>query len=151
MAALSEIKDTTGSNLGRYKMTRSDGTTEEITLEFFPGDDYSPGTPFNAATVNPWIKKINNHDISPINDITVSISQFTLSTDFEQYPYHADVPIEGLLETDYALVTYHPATLEEGSVAPQGQTLNGILRLYAYKIPENDVVIKTILIERKGV
>ena len=45
MMALSEIKDTTGSKLNQYKITHADGTTEVVTLEFSPGDDYVPGTP----------------------------------------------------------------------------------------------------------
>lgn len=149
--ALPEIKDTTGTNLARYKMTRADGTTEEITLEFYPADDYVPGTPFNAATVNPWIKKINNHDLGPITDIAIPTSQFVESSDFEQYPYHVDVALAGLLSSDYLLVSYSPATLEEGCMAPQGQSLDGIMRLYAYELPADSIEIKTVLIERKGV
>ena len=150
MMALSEIKDTTGSKLNQYKITHADGTTEVVTLEFSPGEDYVPGTPFNAATVNPWLRKINNHDLAPLENITVPTSQFVDSADYPQYVYHVDIAVAGLLESDYCHVTLSPSTDEEGCIA-KGRSLNGILRLYAIALPEESITISTLVIDRRGV
>ena len=147
--ALSEIKNSTGTYLNRYQLTHEDGTSEVVTLEFYPGDDYVPGTPFNESTVNPWIQKINSHDIEPILNLTAPRSSFVNSTDYPQYAYHADIAVAGLLESDLCDLVFSPATDAEGCIE-KGKTLNGVLRLYANKLPDVSVVIDSLLINRRG-
>lgn len=152
MAKLNEIVDTSGSHLNRYKLTREDGTSEVIDLDFNPGEDFQIGTLFAAVTMNPMIKKINDHDLSVITDVQVAASSFTNSADYPDiYLYHADIPIQGLLATDYVEVNPSPASKELRCLGPDNQSFDGILRLYATELPVENIVIASILIHRRDV
>lgn len=149
MSDLQLVKNTTGSHLNRYTMNElSNG---DIELTFHPGEDYVPGSPFDESFMNPLIRKVNAHDLDPIRNVELSASQFKSSSDYAMYPYCVDLAVQGLLETDYPLVTYTPDTLNQGCMAGQGKSMNGIIRLYAYSIPSTKITIDSIFIIRRGV
>lgn len=149
MAKIPEVIDCTGSHLTRYKLKDSSGMIEEIDLEFYPGDDFKQGTLFSATFMNPIIAKINGHDISPITNVEVNASAFTDSVDFTKYPYQADIPIQGLLASDFVIVNPSVEAKTMMCLAGDNQSFNGILRLYATKIPTSNIMISSILINRR--
>lgn len=59
MANINPVTDSTGTVLNQYILTHSDNTTETVKLTFDPSNDYVAGTPFNAATMNPIIDRLN--------------------------------------------------------------------------------------------
>lgn len=64
MAKIPHIVNASGTNLKKYKLKHlSGGTEEEVELTFSPSDDYTAGTPFNEATMNPIIDEVNNKGI----------------------------------------------------------------------------------------
>lgn len=149
MSDLQLVKNTAGSHLNRYTM--NDLENGDVELIFHPGSDYVPGTPFDESFMNPLIRKVNAHDLDPIRNLEIPASQFKSSTDYTLYPYCVDLALEGVLETDYPLVTYTPETLSQGCMAGQGKSLNGIIRLYAYSIPATKITIDSIFLIRRGV
>lgn len=60
MAKIEHITNASGTNLKKYKLKHlSGGTEEDVELTFSPSEDYVAGTPFNEATINPIIDKVN--------------------------------------------------------------------------------------------
>lgn len=57
--AIDHIKNSTGSILNRYTITKEDGISETARLTFNPSDDYVSGTPFAEDSINPMIDVIN--------------------------------------------------------------------------------------------
>lgn len=149
MAKIPYVIDCIGSFLNRYKKKDSNSVVEEIELEFYPGNDFKQGTLFSAAFMNPLIDKVNGHDIAPIVNVEVNASAFTESADFTDYPYQADIPIQGLLFSDFAIVNPSVESKAMMCLAGENQTFNGILRLYATKIPNANIMISSILINRR--
>lgn len=86
-------------------------------------------------------------DEQVLHDITIPTSQFSANDDeyAEYFPYKVDYVIKNMTSTCEARVTYHPATDLMYCMENKGNTLDGKIRLYANKIPESDIVIKTLI------
>lgn len=81
---------------------------------------------------------------------SISPSSFVSSSDFSYYPYHADIVISGLLETDICQVNPTPDTIEQRCLSSVNQAFAGKLRIYAVEKPSSTVMIDSILINRRS-
>ena len=81
----------------------------------------------------------------------VSASAFAEDTTYEDYPYKAAVALDGVMESMIPEIMFGMADATGGYFAPVAETYNGGIYLYAVDIPENDVVIPTIICWRGSV
>ncbi len=63
------------------------------------------------------------------------------------YPYCLDIEITAMKESSLAEVNYSPSVLKKGYMSMQARTMNGFIRLYAEKIPQEDenVIIDNLI------
>lgn len=87
--------------------------------------------------------------IAPIKNVTIQTTAFVASSDFEQYPYHADITIENLKATDICFVNPSPASKAQGCLVSHNQSFEGYLRQYAKTQPSENIVLDWILIDRR--
>lgn len=84
-------------------------------------------------------------------DTAVFASAFSENTAYEDYPYRAAVALDGVTESMIPEVVLSVSDAISGLFAPIAETYNGGIYLYAADIPENDMVIPTIICWRGSV
>lgn len=81
---------------------------------------------------------------------------YTAQLDYESsirtdYPYKADIPLQGITAQHCAHIAFAPAEVADGAFAPYNNTRNGTVRIYAKSKPINAITIPTITAIAKGV
>jgi hypothetical protein len=79
------------------------------------------------------------------NNTTVPVSAFTEDTTYEGYQYRVSVPLDGVLASMIPEVIFGMADAVSGIFAPVAETYNGGVYLYANNIPDENIVIPTII------
>lgn len=131
----------------KYKViNHEDGTIslEDLTVYEQPGDTFA------AKDVNVITRVVNGHNVAPLHDITIPAADFVASADYAAYPFHADLSISDLLESDVCDVIPTPESQEMDVLGSYNESHAGQLRIYAKEKPKQNLVLATILIERKG-
>ena len=77
-------------------------------------------------------------------NIVVSTNDFVEDSTFEDYPYKADILIDGVTVNDYANVIPTLADAQSKNYAPVCTTDEGIISIYAVKVPSSDITIPLI-------
>ena len=79
------------------------------------------------------------------NNITVPITDFVEDTTYSQYPYKADITLEGVTATMIPDVYFNGADALSGNYAPIAILYDGYLRIFSKSIPSSDLIIEAIL------
>lgn len=79
------------------------------------------------------------------NNISVSISDFVENEIYEDYPFQATVPLEGVIESMIPEVIFSLPDAISGIFAPVAESFNGGVYLYASDVPEANVTIPVII------
>lgn len=100
------------------------------------------------------VAKLNRlSDEVKLQNITITVAEFAANTDdyASVYPYCADYAVSGMTATCMVInLSYSPPTLLSGCMASQGQTLDGLIRLYATSMPKEDIVVDNIVWKEVG-
>ena len=79
------------------------------------------------------------------NDVLVPSANFVDDTTYADFPFRAEVPLDGVLETMTPEVIFGVVDATSGNFAPVSETYTGGIYLYAESVPESDMTIPTIL------
>lgn len=79
------------------------------------------------------------------NNTSVAVSAFVADTTYEDYPFRASVPLEGVLSSMIPEVVFSLLDATSGLFAPVAESYNGGVYLYAADKPESTTVIPTII------
>jgi hypothetical protein len=79
------------------------------------------------------------------NNVAVPVSAFVTDATYEDYPFRADVVLEGVLESMIPEVVFSLLDATSGLFAPVAETYNGGVYLYASEQPESDVTVPVII------
>lgn len=79
------------------------------------------------------------------NNTIVPTSAFVSDSTYEDFPYRASVPLTGVISSMIPEVVMGVTDAMSGLFAPISETYNGGIYLYSADIPEENVVIPTIL------
>lgn len=79
------------------------------------------------------------------NNISVAISDFVENAIYEDYPFQATVPLEGVIESMIPEVIFSLPDAISGIFAPVAESFNGGVYLYASDVPEANVTIPVII------
>lgn len=79
------------------------------------------------------------------NDVLVPSANFVDDTTYTDFPFRAEVPLDGVLETMTPEVIFGVVDATSGNFAPVSETYTGGIYLYAASVPESDITIPTIL------
>lgn len=79
------------------------------------------------------------------NNTLVKANLFVNDTAYEEYPFRAAVPLEGVLESMIPEIVFGISDATSGTFAPASETYNGGVYLYASDVPETDVTIPVII------
>lgn len=79
------------------------------------------------------------------NNTSVAVSAFVADTTYEDYPYRASVPLEGVLESMIPEVIFSLLDATSGTFAPVAESYNGGVYLYASDVPEANVTVPVII------
>lgn len=83
--------------------------------------------------------------------ITVASSAWSASTAFANYPYQADITLEGISQSWGIDLVFNPEHADLlGGAFTQPQDANGTTRIYAKKNPAQDTMIVAALCFDKG-
>ena len=82
------------------------------------------------------------------NNTSVAVADFVADTTYEDYPFRAAIPLEGVLESMIPEVIFGLLDATSGIFSPVAESYNGGVYLYASDLPEAVVVIPTILLWR---
>ncbi len=74
----------------------------------------------------------------------VLITDFIEDSTFEDYPYKADIAIDGITGNDYANISFALSDVQSKNYAPICTTDNGKISIYAVEIPLSDITIPLI-------
>ena len=87
------------------------------------------------------------------NNVSVPVSAFVTDATYEEqgYGYRAAVALDGVIDSMVPEIVFSLADAIGGNYAPVAETYNGGVYLYASDVPENDVVISTIICWRGSV
>ena len=78
-------------------------------------------------------------------DVHVPSANFVDDTTYEDFPFRAEVPLDGVLETMTPEVILGVVDATSGNFAPVSETYTGCIYLYASSVPDSDVTIPTII------
>ena len=76
---------------------------------------------------------------------SIPVSDFAEDETYEDYPFRASVPLEGVIETMIPEVIFSLADSTSGLFAPVAESYNGGVHLYASDLPEADVTVPVII------
>lgn len=79
------------------------------------------------------------------NNTAVAVADFAEDTTYEDYPYKATVPLEGVLESMIPEVVFSLVDATSGLFAPVAESYNGGVYLYASDVPEASVTVPVII------
>lgn len=79
------------------------------------------------------------------NNVPVAVSAFASDTTYEDYPFRASVPLEGVLESMIPEVIFNLLDATSGLFAPVAESYNGGVYLYASDLPEGNVMVPVII------
>lgn len=79
------------------------------------------------------------------NNVSVEVADFVADATYEDFPFRASVPLEGVLETMIPEVIFSLADSTSGLFAPVAESYNGGVYLYASDLPEADVTVPVII------
>ena len=79
------------------------------------------------------------------NNVSVAVSKFVADTTYEDYPFRASVPLEGVLNSMIPEVIFSLTDATSGLFAPIAETYNGGVYLYATDAPEASVTVPVII------
>jgi hypothetical protein len=79
------------------------------------------------------------------NSVNVPVSAFVADATYEDYPFRADVVLEGVLESMISEVVFSLLDATSGLFAPVAETYNGGVYLYASDLPEGNVTVPVII------
>lgn len=78
-------------------------------------------------------------------DVLVPSANFVDNTTYTDFPFRAEVPLDGVLGTMTPEVIFGVVDAASGNFAPVSETYTGGIYLYASSVPDSDVTIPTIL------
>jgi hypothetical protein len=79
------------------------------------------------------------------NNVSVEVADFVADATYEDFPFRASVPLEGVIESMIPEVVFGLLDATSGLFAPVAETYNGGLYLYASEQPEADTTIPVII------
>lgn len=79
------------------------------------------------------------------NNVSVNVSDFVDDTTYEDYPFRALVPLDGVMETMIPEIIFGLLDATSGLFAPIAESYNGGVYLYASDVPETDVTVPVII------
>lgn len=82
------------------------------------------------------------------NNVSVEVADFVDDATYEDFPFRASVPLEGVIESMIPEVIFGLLDATNGNFAPVAESYNGGVYLYASDVPEAAVVIPAILLWR---
>lgn len=158
-----EWKDRLVEFAGRRNL-KNVATNENITVDVMrnEGEILQAGDAFSAENMNDLENRVyKGFDIVTkiYNNVNVEANAwatYTAELDFEsdilqEYPYKADIPLQGITAQHCANIGFAPEEVKDGVFAPYNNTQDGAVRVYAKSKPINDLVIPTINAVAKGV
>lgn len=77
-------------------------------------------------------------------NVLVSVNDFIEDNTFEDYPYKADIVLEGVTTNDYANVVFALSDVQSKNYAPICTTSENIVTIYALERPSSDITISLI-------
>lgn len=158
-----EWKDRLVEFAGRRKLKNVE-TNESMTVDVTrnEGDVLQAGDAFSSENMNSLEGRIyTGFDgiVKIYTNVSIAASvwvTYTAQLDYEtdiavDYPYKADIPLQGITAQHCAHIGFAPAEVKDGVFAPYNNTQNGTVRIYAKSKPINAVAIPTITAIAKGV
>lgn len=82
------------------------------------------------------------------NNTSVEADDFVPDTTYEDFPFRAEVPLEGAIVSMVPEVIFNLSDATSGNFAPVAESYNGGVYLYASALPEATVVVPVILLWR---
>ena len=79
------------------------------------------------------------------NNVSVEVADFVADETYEDFPFRASVPLEGVIESMIPEVIFGLLDATSGNFAPVSESYNGGVHLYASDIPEADATIPVII------
>ncbi len=79
------------------------------------------------------------------NNTSVNVSAFVADTTYDDYPFRAAVPLEGVVASMIPEVIFGLSDATSGYFAPVAETYNGGVYLYASDVPEANVTVPVII------
>ena len=80
-----------------------------------------------------------------VNNISIAVSDFMNNAEYEDYPFRAAVPVEGVLKSMIPEVVFSIPDATSGLFAPVAETYNGGVYLYASDLPEASITVPVII------
>ncbi len=79
------------------------------------------------------------------NNVSVPVSNFVADTTYEDYPFRAAVPLEGVIDSMIPEIIFSLSEATSGLFAPVAESYNGGVYLYASDVPEANVTVPVII------
>lgn len=95
----------------------------------------------NGITISDNVISVKNNKLT---DIIVSTSQFTEDSTYSQYPYKADISVEGITEDMIPEVYFQGDDALTGVFSPLAESFENIVRIYSKIIPLENITIDSI-------
>lgn len=79
------------------------------------------------------------------NNVSVEVDDFVADATYEDFPFRASVPLEGVIESMIPEVIFGLLDATSGNFAPVAESYNGGVYLYASDVPESAITIPVII------
>lgn len=134
-------------------------TTEAVTFTSVSMEGvYVPVASFNehlqdkdvhvtTAEKEAWNALIGGGSLT-FTDVSIPTDLWVEDTTYEDYPYRADIPCDGVTEEYYPEVVFDVPEATSGNYAPVTHTGDGIVSIYAKEVPADAIVIPSIYCEK---
>ena len=86
------------------------------------------------------------------SSVSVPANTFALQENptYPDFPYRAEVNLDGAEESMVPYVVLPPAVVLDGNIAPVSESYSGGIYLYAAEVPEDGMLVPTIVLFRGG-
>lgn len=131
-----DVLDTSVNTRRKYNMIQNDDGTvslEDVTTYLQVGDS------FGAQEINDLVGRVLT-----VTNITVATSEWVDSANGTDFPYYANVSIEGATESHVPNVNFSLADSLLGIFASVCESHDGYVTIYASEIPESAITIPVI-------
>ena len=81
---------------------------------------------------------------------SVTTSMWGSDSTYEEYPYKASIPCAGVTSSMYGEVIFNLTEATSGNFAPVAETGTNSVAIWAAEIPDNTIIVPTIVVFKKG-
>lgn len=120
----------------------------KVTKAQFDAMEKNPNEFYMVTDAKLSYDDLDHKPIAILEGSAIPSPNWVPSTEYPQYPYHADLVFAEVTENDVPIVNFSMRDAISGNYAPVSEAFDGRVRIYAKQIPSEPTVISSIVCQK---